>query len=223
MGAMACQVLVAASQAAPSVAGEPSDAKPSGLAKPPATTISVPVQAPAAPDRGVSGVGGSWCQLPTAGSYAARSTDPASSQQPARATRTSVPVHVAGLPTGLGPLGMSDHVPTSAGTVVVGAGAVAVEVGVLAVEGVEPLIELPQEAVTIASAPRSNAAARLVIAVTYSRLICRSPLYVEATRARLGSPGVNVRPSAGCTPIPVQKSPKIRATRICLVSSATAS
>ena len=68
MAAIACQVLVAASQAAPSVTATACSASPSGLARPPATIISVPVHAPATNSRGVSGVGGSACQVLVSGS-----------------------------------------------------------------------------------------------------------------------------------------------------------
>ena len=175
MGAMACQALLLAFHAAPSVAAPAFDHEPSGLALPPATTTSVPVQAPTAPDRGVSGVRGSWCQPRAAGLYAARSTDPVSPQQPARLTRTSDPVHTLGLPTGLGPMGMSDHVPTSAGTVVVAASIVVVDEGlvveatVAVVEDVDLVLEPPHAAASNASTLSGNIAARRIITVTCSR------------------------------------------------------
>jgi len=71
---------------------------------------------------------------------------------------------------------MSDQVPASAGTVVVVVGgAVVVERGTFVVDGVELLVELPHAVVVNASAPRSHAAARLLITYpdSHPRVDCR--------------------------------------------------
>jgi hypothetical protein len=69
---------------------------------------------------------------------------------------------------------MSDHVPTSAGIVVVVAGAVVVEGAANVVDGEEPLVELPHAEANSVTVPRSNAAACLVFIVTQSRLASQS-------------------------------------------------
>ena len=65
---------------------------------------------------------------------------------------------------------MSDQLPASAGTVVVGTGVVVVGDGTVVVEGVDLGLELPHAAATNANAPRSITAARLVLTVDQSRL-----------------------------------------------------
>ena len=69
---------------------------------------------------------------------------------------------------------MGDHVPASAGIVVVVAGAVVVEGAANVVDGEEPLVELPHAVANSVTVPRSNAAARIVFIATQSRLTSQS-------------------------------------------------
>jgi hypothetical protein len=86
-----------------------------------------------------------------------------------------VPVHASGPPTGFGPAGIRDQVPSSAGTVVTVTGAV---VGVEDGEVVfaEVLGEAPQALAAITSAPTSSTRARLLRVATSSSLTSRLPL-----------------------------------------------
>ena len=83
---------------------------------------------------------------------------------------SSVPFHATGEPTGQEPFGISDQLPASAGTVVVGTGVVAVGDGTAVVEVVDLMLELLHAVAANANAPRSITAARLVLTVDQSRL-----------------------------------------------------